>query len=91
MSRIAGCRWAVVFDGQWFSMREAQARGLVPEMPSRRVLSLRRAELVLGRGLEWLAGWRGAGLGGSTCQPGCGPTGKRANLSERVEHPSPEV
>ena len=52
-------------------MREAQARGLVPEMPSRRVLSLRRAELVLGRGLEWLAG---VGLGGSTCQPGSGPT-----------------
>ena len=83
-----GFRWAMVFDGQWFSMREAQARGLVPEMPSRRVLSLRRAELVLGRGLEWLAG---VGLGGSTCQPGCGPTGKRANLSERVEHTSPEV
>ncbi len=74
----SGFRWAVVFDGQWFSIREAQARGLVPEMPSRRVLSLRRAELVLGRGLEWLVGWL-AGVGWRGAGRQYLSTGMRAN------------
>jgi hypothetical protein len=95
LSMGSGFRWAVVFDKRGAGTGTGPGDAFPPGL----VIAAGRVGVGSGtRVAGWLAGWRGVAWGWAAVpvnrdagQPGCGPTGKRANLSERVEHPSPEV
>ena len=72
-----GFRWAMVFDERGAGTGTGPGDAFPPG------LVIAAGRVGVGSGTR-VAGWRGAGRQYLS-------TGKRANLSERVEHPSPEV